>query len=69
MHWVPRLFPLKIRRQLDVTDLADISPEELEQADEDGALAGNRSPAIARIAIYAAAGGVSFAPLTISRPK
>ncbi len=43
MHWAPRLFPVKIHRQLNAADLADVTPEELEQAEEDGALAGNRS--------------------------
>lgn len=43
MRWAPRAFPVKIHRCLNVADLADISPEELEQAEEDGALAGNRS--------------------------
>jgi hypothetical protein len=43
MRWAPRSFPVKIHRHLNVADLADISPEELEQSDEDGALAGNRS--------------------------
>lgn len=43
MQWAPRLFPVKIRRQLNLADLAEISPEELEQAEEEGALAGNRS--------------------------
>lgn len=43
MHWAPRSFPVMILRQLKVADLAVVSPEELEQAEEEGALAGNRS--------------------------
>jgi hypothetical protein len=43
MRWAPRAFPVKIHRCLNVADLADISPEEIEQADEEGALAGNRA--------------------------
>ena len=43
MHWVPRSFPIEIRRELKIADLADASMEELEQAEEDGWLAGNRS--------------------------
>ena len=43
MRWAPRLFPIKIHRHLNFADLADISPDELEQAEEEGALAGNRS--------------------------
>ncbi len=43
MHWAPRSFPIEIRRQLIIADLSEVSPEELEQGEEDGALAGNRS--------------------------
>lgn len=43
MHWAPRSFPMEIRRELKIADLADASMEELEQAEEDGWLAGNRS--------------------------
>ena len=43
MHWVPRSFPVEIRRELKTGDLAKASMEELEQAEEDGSLAGNRS--------------------------
>ena len=43
MRWAPRSFPVKIHRHLNVADLADISPEELEQAEEEGTLVGNRS--------------------------
>ena len=43
MHWVPRSFPIEIRRQLIIADLSEVSPEEFEQGEEDGALAGNRS--------------------------
>jgi len=43
MHWAPRSFPIEIRRELKIADLADASMEELEQAEEDGWLAGNRS--------------------------
>jgi hypothetical protein len=43
MHWAPRSFPKEIRRELKIGDLADASMEELEQAEEDGSLAGNRS--------------------------
>ncbi len=43
MHWAPRSFPIEIRRQLKIADLSEVSPEELEQGEEDGALAGNRS--------------------------
>jgi hypothetical protein len=43
MRWAPRSFPVKIHRHLNVADLVDISPDELEQAEEEGALAGNRS--------------------------
>ncbi|AZG78727.1 hypothetical protein [Methylocystis rosea] len=43
MRWAPRSFPVKIHRHLNVADLADISPDELEQAEEEGALAGNRA--------------------------
>lgn len=42
MRWVPRSFPVEIRRELNVADLADVSEQQLEQADEEGALAGNR---------------------------
>ncbi|MGD9540289.1 hypothetical protein [Methylocystis sp.] len=42
MRWAPRSFPVEIRRELIVADLADISDQQLEQADEEGALAGNR---------------------------
>lgn len=42
MRWAPRSFPEKIHRHLNVADLAEISPDELEQAEEEGALAGNR---------------------------
>ncbi|MGJ0427303.1 hypothetical protein [Methylocystis sp.] len=42
MRWVPRSFPVEIRRKLIVADLADVSEQQLEQADEEGALAGNR---------------------------
>lgn len=41
MRWVPRSFPVEIRRELIVANLADISEQQLEQADEEGALAGN----------------------------
>ena len=43
MRWAPRSFPVKIHRHLNVADLAYISPEELEQAEAEGTLAGNRS--------------------------
>ncbi|GLI95768.1 hypothetical protein [Methylocystis echinoides] len=43
MRWAPRSFPREIRRELKIGDLADASMEELEQAEEDGSLAGNRS--------------------------
>lgn len=43
MHWAPRSFPIEIRRQLIIADLSEVLPEELEQGEEDGALAGNRS--------------------------
>jgi len=43
MQWTPRSFPVEIRRQLIIADLSEASPEELEQAEEDGWLAGNRS--------------------------
>ena len=43
MRWVPRSFPVEIHRELNVADLADVSEQQLEQADEEGALAGNRS--------------------------
>jgi hypothetical protein len=43
MHWAPRSFPIEIRREMKIADLAHASMEELEQAEEDGWLAGNRS--------------------------
>jgi hypothetical protein len=42
MPWIPRLFAVEIRRELELTDLAHISNEELEQAEDEGWLAGNR---------------------------
>lgn len=42
MRWVPRSFPVEIRRELKVAGFTELSEEQLEQADEEGALAGNR---------------------------
>jgi hypothetical protein len=43
MPWISRLFPVEIRRELNSTDLAGVSSEELEQAEDEGWFAGNRS--------------------------
>ncbi|WP_036279595.1 hypothetical protein [Methylocystis sp. ATCC 49242] len=42
MPWIPRSFPVEIRRKPELGDLADISSEELEHAEVEGWLAGNR---------------------------
>lgn len=43
MPWLPRSFPVEIRRELKLANLADASEEELEEAEDEGWLAGNRS--------------------------
>jgi hypothetical protein len=43
MPWIPRSYSVEIRRELKLADLADVSREELEQAEDEGWLAGNRS--------------------------
>ncbi len=43
MPWIPRSFDVEIRRELKLADLADVSSQELEEADDEGCLAGNRS--------------------------
>ena len=43
MPWISRSFAIEIRRELKLADLADASSEELEQAEDEGWLAGNRS--------------------------
>ena len=43
MPWIPRSFSVEIRRELELADLADVSEEVLQQAEDEGWLAGNRS--------------------------
>lgn len=43
MRWSPRSFPVEIRRDLDEAKLAQISDDELEDAESEGSVAGNHA--------------------------
>lgn len=43
MRWSPRSFPVEIRRDMDEAKLAQISDDELEDAESEGSIAGNNA--------------------------